>query len=112
MSGAPFHDLVRAADAAGATPKRLEKAAILGAYLGALDDDDLPIAARFLSGRPFPAHDARTLNIGGATLVAVICALAGLPPEDYGALHVQHGDIGDVAAADAAAPRPPRPARR
>jgi DNA ligase 1 len=98
MPGAPFPDLVRAADAAGATRKRLEKVAILGAYLGALDDDDLPIATRFLGGRPFPAHDARTLNIGGATLVGVVCALAGLPPEDYGALHVRHGDIGDAAA--------------
>src|SRR5438128_1762845 len=94
-----FHDLVVAADAAGATAKRLEKAAILGAYLERLDEADLPIAARFLAGRPFPAHDARTLNVGGAALIAVICTLAGLPPEEYGALHVRHGDIGDVAAA-------------
>jgi DNA ligase-1 len=94
----PFHVLVATAEAAGATTKRLEKAALVGAYLSSLEGDDLPIAARFLAGRPFPAHDARTLNIGGATLIGVICALAGLPPEDYGALHVQHGDIGDVAA--------------
>jgi DNA ligase-1 len=98
VSAASFHDLVVAADAAGATTKRLEKAAILGAYLTRLDDADLPIAARFLAGRPFPAHDARTLNVGGAALIAVVCTLAGLPPEDYGALHVRHGDIGDVAA--------------
>jgi DNA ligase-1 len=111
MTNAPFHDLVVTADAAGATSKRLEKAAILGAYLGGLDDDALPIAARFLSGRPFPAYDARTLNIGGATLIAIICALAGMAPEDYGPLHVRYGDIGDVAAAvlppTPAAPGPP-----
>lgn len=99
MPPALFQDLVQAADAAGATTKRLEKVAILGTYLGGLDDAALPIAARFLSGQPFPAQDARTLNIGGATLVAVICHLAGLPPEEYGVLHVRYGDIGDVAAA-------------
>src|SRR5690348_18457190 len=40
-------------------------------------------------------HDALpiSLNIGGATLIGVICALAGLPPEQYGALHVRYGDI-------------------
>ncbi len=110
-NSAPFRDLAAAADAAGATRKRLEKAAILGAYLGALGDADLPIAARFLAGRPFPAHDPRTLNIGGATLIAVLCSLAGLAPEAYGPLHVQYGDIGDVAAAvwpaAPAAPGPP-----
>src|SRR5690349_15180141 len=113
MADAPFHDLVVTADAAGATSKRLEKAAILGAYLGALDDAALPIAARFLSGRPFPAYDARTLNIGGATLIAILCALSGLAPEDYGPLHVRYGDIGDVAAAvlpsTPASPGPPLP---
>ncbi|HMA35372.1 MAG TPA: ATP-dependent DNA ligase [Chloroflexia bacterium] len=101
MIGPPdrFTQLVQAAEATGATTKRLEKVAILGAYLAGLSDTDLPIAARFLSGRPFPAHDARTLNIGGAALIAVVCSLAGLPPEEYGALHVRHGDIGDAAAA-------------
>ncbi len=96
---APFRDLVTTADAAGATTKRLEKAALVGAYLDTLDEVDLTVAARFLAGRLFPAHDVRTLNIGGAALISVICALAGLPPEEYGAFHVQYGDIGDVAAA-------------
>ncbi|MGI8589021.1 MAG: ATP-dependent DNA ligase [Chloroflexia bacterium] len=111
MPGGLFRDLTAAAEATGATRKRLEKSAILGAYLAGLDDADLATAARFLSGRPFPSQDTRTLNIGGATLIAVICSLAGLPPEDYGALHVRHGDIGDVAAEilppAPAVPRPP-----
>ena len=72
--------------------------AILGAYLAGLDDADLARACRFLAGRPFPAHDERTLNVGGAAVVAVLCDLVGIAPEEYGALHVATGDIGDVAA--------------
>ncbi|MDQ2805648.1 MAG: ATP-dependent DNA ligase [Chloroflexota bacterium] len=111
LVSAAFRDLALTADAAGATTKRLEKSALVGAYFDTLDEADLPIAARFLAGRPFPAHDARTLNIGGAALIGVICALAGLPPEEYGALHVQYGDIGDVAAAilPAQSPAPDAP---
>src|SRR5437868_9358536 len=97
-TSAPFADLAATAEAAGATTKRLEKMARLSAYLRGLEDADLARAARFLAGRPFPGHDARTLNVGGAAVVAVLCDLAGLPPEQYGALHVTTGDIGEVAA--------------
>jgi DNA ligase-1 len=95
---APFTDLVTTADAVRATSKRLEKMAILGAYFTALNDADLARACRFLAGRPFPAHDERTLNVGWSAVIAVLCDLAGLAPEQYGALHVTTGDIGDVAA--------------
>ena len=103
IDSAPFADLAVVADAVRATSKRLEKMALLGAYFAGLDDDDLARACRFLAGRPFPAHDERTLNVGGAAVVAVLCDLAGMPPEEYGALHVRTGDIGDVAARDLAA---------
>src|SRR5436305_7728953 len=97
-SSAPFADLAATAEAAGATAKRLEKMALLGAYFAGLDDADLAHACRFLAGRPFPAHDERTLKVGGAAIVAVLCELAGIPPESYGALHLTTGDIGEVAA--------------
>src|SRR4051794_3993815 len=95
---APFADLTAVADAVRATSKRLEKMALLGAYFAGLGDDDLARACRFLAGRPFPAHDERTLNVGGSAVIAVLCDLAGIAPEEYGAHHVRTGDIGDVAA--------------
>lgn len=93
----PFRALAEAADAVRATSKRLEKMAILNAYFAGLDDADLAWACRFLAGRPFPAHDERTLNVGWSAVIAVMCELSGLPPEEYGGWHVKTGDIGDVA---------------
>src|SRR3712207_8976017 len=42
------------ADAVGATTKKLEKAALLGAYFGGLADEDLSLAARYFAGHVFP----------------------------------------------------------
>jgi DNA ligase-1 len=110
-ASAPFADLAAVADATRAASKRLEKMALLGGYFAGLGDDDLARACRFLAGRPFPAHDERTLNVGGSAVIAVLCDLAGIAPEEYGAHHVRTGDIGDVAAdimpPDPVVPGPP-----
>ena len=44
---------------------RLEKRALVAAYLSALPDEDLPHAVAFLSARPFPISDPRTLSVRG-----------------------------------------------
>ena len=54
------------ADAVAATTKKLEKAAILGAYLQSLSDADLTRAARYFAGHQFALADARTTNVGGS----------------------------------------------
>ena len=41
----------------------------MAAYLRALDDADLAIAAVFLGGRPFPERDQRTAGLGWAAIV-------------------------------------------
>ncbi len=87
-----------AADAVGATPKRLEKLAVLGEYLATLSDPDLAVACRFLSGRPFPQTDERTLNVGFSTASTVLIELSGVDSQEYGGLVVRLGDMGDVAA--------------
>lgn len=95
---ATFSQFAQVADAVGGTTKRLEKLAILAGYLTPLDDADLPIACRFLSGNPFPFSDERTLNVGFSSVSNVLLELSGFDVRDYGPLVVRLGDAGDVAA--------------
>ncbi len=85
------------AEAVGATAKRLEKAAILGAYFAALPDDDLVRAARYFAGYTFPQRDGRTTNVGGAALLAAILAVSGADEAHLRTRLVAQGDAGDVA---------------
>ena len=54
-----------------ATTKTSEKTAILADYLASLAPDELPIAAVFLTGRPFPEADQRSVGIGWSGISAV-----------------------------------------
>ena len=47
------------AERVAATTRTSEKTALLAAELKILTPDELPIAAVFLAGRPFPEADAR-----------------------------------------------------
>ncbi|HET9496123.1 MAG TPA: hypothetical protein VFR15_18000, partial [Chloroflexia bacterium] len=95
--GSLFGRFAQAAEAVRGTTKRLEKLAVLAEYLGGLSDDDLAVACRLLSGNPFPASDARTLNVGWANASAVMVDLSGVEPGELGTLAVRLGDLGDVA---------------
>lgn len=84
---------------AGATTKRLEKAAILARYLGTLDDEALPLACRFLSGSPFPTSDQRVLQLGESAIVGLIATITGRSSDEVRSLYVKLGDHGDAAQA-------------
>jgi DNA ligase-1 len=92
-------EFASAAGAAAATTKKLEKRSILAAYLRGLDAEALPIAAVFLTGRPFPLSSERTVNVGGALLRDAACALTDIPPEAFDAAYVPLGDVGETVAA-------------
>src|SRR5438046_7923441 len=57
-----------------ATSKRLEKRALLAAFLKSLRRDEVPPAVHLIVGRIFAESDSRALNVGWATLKK---ALAG-----------------------------------
>jgi DNA ligase-1 len=63
-------------------------------------DDDLPIVARFLQGRIFPAWDSRTVDLGPASCYEAIArAAAGdVTADDVEDALAEAGDIGSVAA--------------
>jgi len=92
-----FLEFARAAEAIGATPKRLEKAVIIAKYFEGLPDDDLVLAARFFGGRLFDARDGRVVNVGGAALMSAIISATGGDENALRGRLVALGDAGDVA---------------
>lgn len=94
-----------AADRIRATTKRLEKLAVLEAYLPSLDDASLAVAARFFSGIVFPRHDQRRTNVGGSMLWSALGELTGASEEALAEAYGHHGDSGDMVG-DLLAGRP------
>ncbi|WP_158057507.1 ATP-dependent DNA ligase LigA [Halorussus halophilus] len=64
------------------------------------DGDDLPVLARFVQGRVFPAWTSRTLDIGPNYCYEAIARAAGtnVSADDVEAKLAEVGDIGEVAA--------------
>jgi DNA ligase-1 len=84
------------ADRVAATTKTSAKTAILAAYLAELSPEALPVAAVFLTGRPFPEADQRSIGIGWAGLAGAVMRVAGA---DEGALRRAYDRSSDVATA-------------
>jgi DNA ligase-1 len=92
-----LENFARTAEAVAATTKKLQKAALLGAYFEQLGDDDLARAARYFAGQQFAQSDARTTNVGGRILSEAMVAATGINPESLGPRYARWGDGGDVA---------------
>src|ERR1700680_4103956 len=92
----------RICDAIAATAKKLEKTALVAAYLRsslqALPPSEAATAAIFLSGLPVPAYEEATLQVGGALLWRVIGELSGKSEHKLTEIYRRHGDAGSVAA--------------
>jgi DNA ligase 1 len=86
------------AEAVAATAKKLEKAALLGAYLHDLSDADLARAARYFAGHTFAMRDMRTTNVGNSVLREALSEATGISVEDLRPRYVRLGDAGEVAA--------------
>ncbi len=79
-----------------ATTKTSEKTAILADYLASLAPDELPVAAVFLTGRPFPEVDQRSVGMGWSGISSSVLSVAGA---DRDALRRAYDRTSDVAAA-------------
>ncbi|MGA2422193.1 MAG: ATP-dependent DNA ligase [Candidatus Acidiferrum sp.] len=92
-----MRSFVEAADAVGATTKKLEKLRLISEFLKSLEISDAVLAARFLSGHAFAGYDERTLGVGGAQLWRAIADAAGKAGEHLGTAYRKHGDLGNMA---------------
>ncbi len=85
-------------EAIAATTKKLQKTAIVAEYLNSCSIDEAEISAIFLSGKPFPAWEETTLQVGGTLLWRIIAELSGKSEEVLTAAYRRAGDLGAVAA--------------
>jgi DNA ligase 1 len=84
-------------EAIGATTKKLQKTALVAEYLQSRTVEEAGISAVFLSGRPFPAFEETTLQVGGRSLWAIVAELAGKEQGELTASYRRLGDLGAVA---------------
>ena len=87
------------AERLAATTRTSEKTALLADYLRTLTPDELPIAAVFLTGRPFPEADQRAAGLGWAAIATTVAELAGVDRAALGEAYDRHSDLG-LAVAD------------
>jgi ATP-dependent DNA ligase I len=84
------------ADRVAATTRTSQKTTILAGYLAGLDGPQLPIAATFLTGRPFSVVDQRSVGLGWAGLTGAVLKVAG---SDADSLRRAYDRSSDVATA-------------
>jgi DNA ligase 1 len=98
------------AERVAATTRTSEKTALLADYLADLSPDELPIAAVFLTGRPFAEADQRAAGLGWSAIVSTVTELAAVPRSALGEAYDRSSDLGmavaDVLSAAGHAPDP------
>jgi DNA ligase-1 len=81
------------AERVAATTRTSEKTTLLADYLRSLTPDELPIAAVFLTGRPFPETDQRATGLGWSSIMAAVVGLTGATRDDLGRAYDRHSDL-------------------
>lgn len=89
--------LAQACERIAATTKKLEKIAIVAGYFTSVSPEEASVAAVFLSGRPFPAWEETTLQVGGTLLWRIVQDLSGKNAQELTAAYRRAGDLGAVA---------------
>jgi DNA ligase-1 len=92
-----FGDFAKVGETIAATPAKLEKVRLLAEYLRSLDATQLPIAATYFTGKPFPQSDLRTLQAGWAVIRRALIGAAKMSEADFRRIASSHGDAGKTA---------------
>jgi DNA ligase-1 len=79
-----------------ATSRTSEKVATLAAYLRSLSAEELPLAVRYMTGRPFAERDARSTGIGWAAVAGTAQELVGASAGALGAAYNESSDLGQA----------------
>ena len=98
MEESGFNRFCAACEAVRTSTGKLEKIRRLSEYLRSLDDRELPLAAVWLTGRPFAQSDSRPLNVGWAVIYRALLMASGISESDLRAIGRKHNDAGLTAA--------------
>ncbi len=94
-----FAQFAQVAERIRATPRKLEKIALLRDYFEGIDPGAAGLAALFFTARAFPQSDERTLQLGWSVLKRAVLAVAGRSEAEYRATYRRFADSGDTAEA-------------
>ena len=87
------------AERVAATTRTSEKTALLADYFAGLGPDELPVAAVFLTGRPFAEADQRLPDSAGWRIATTVSELEQVPRSALGEAYDRSSDLG-MAVAD------------
>ncbi|HEY3165125.1 MAG TPA: ATP-dependent DNA ligase [Candidatus Limnocylindrales bacterium] len=82
------------AERVAATTRTSEKTALLADYFAGLSAAELPIAAVFLTGRPFAESDQRAAGLGWSAIATTVTDIAGVPRSALGEAYDRSSDLG------------------
>ena len=86
------------AERLAATTRTSEKTAILADYFRSVSPDELPIAAVFLTGRPFAEADQRAAGLGWSAIASTVTDLGKVPRSALGEAYDRSSDLGIAVA--------------
>jgi DNA ligase 1 len=98
MEESGFNRFCVACEAVRTFTGKLEKIRRLSDYLRSLGDRELPLAAVWLTGRPFAQSDSRPLNVGWAVIYRALLIASGISESELRAIGRRHNDAGLTAA--------------
>lgn len=80
-----------------ATASKLKKIELLANYFRGLNDDQLPIAAVYLTGKAFAQTDARALQAGWAVIKRAVLAVSRAGEQHFRDVALRHSDAAKTA---------------
>ena len=108
-----MRDWSETADAIAATRRTSEKVALLAGYLARCSPEELPLAAVFMAGRPFPERDPRSTGLGWSAIARAAGTIAGTAADTLGTHYDRSSDlsqaVGDLLAEAGHLPAGPPP---
>ncbi len=91
-----YREIADALEAVAASRGRLAKVARLAQTLARVEPEELPAAARLLSGSPFAEHEEAVTSVGWATVLRAASAVTGWDEETVRACAGAIGDLGEA----------------
>jgi DNA ligase-1 len=76
---------------------KLRKIEVLSGYLVSLTEEELPLAATFLTGQAFPRTTGQKLQVGWAVIRKALIQAGGLSETEFRTISAGYGDAGRIA---------------